>query len=664
MKDIRIKAIHCENFKGLPPIAVTFGDMTVTDICGANATGKTSINDLVTWVLFGKDSKGVEKFEVRRLLPDGEKEHQTVISGDVELIVDGTLITFQKDQKEIWQTKRGFTEQLFKGNQNQYMINGYPVSEAEYKAKIREIVDEDIFRMITSPLYFITLPWKDQRQVLMGLASEKSDTELAIEMGGFESIIDDLTQAPDTDSVQAKYRKAMADLNAKQKELPVRIDEALHAIEEMDFDAIQARYDAVKAEMDEIDQKLHSNAADAKKAALKEEITMIDRMLLAMKETLNLDADSKRNELTRKIAELHDEFQTEMATRQRKVRSIRTERNDIETEMTSARSDIATYTEAKDYWNRKWLECKNDTYKEGDTTCPTCGQPLPESMLEKRKEAWEKEHKRQYDEIMEKGNNAVQRFDKAQEALAGYIAEFERLSQEITAAEKEAEELTAKHHEAVLDLEGQLADIKKVDPMTDAEYVKLTEKRKAKMDEYNAVDTEDQKKELLHAQATLRDEKYALAAKLSKKDSNAKAQSRAEELRAELRDVSEKALQMEGKIELLDRFVREKLDYISNSINSKFDGITWKLFDTQINGGIRPTCELTVNGVPFSGLNNGMRIVAGLKVIKTMQEINGVRSFIFIDNAEAVNDVNYPAMDNQMIFLKVTNNPELEFINR
>ena len=67
---IEIKKLHIENFKGTKQRTVEFGENTL--ICGANATGKTTIFDAFTWILFGKDSLGSAKFEIRPLDKNGK----------------------------------------------------------------------------------------------------------------------------------------------------------------------------------------------------------------------------------------------------------------------------------------------------------------------------------------------------------------------------------------------------------------------------------------------------------------------------------------------------------------------------------------------------------------------------------------------------------------
>ena len=56
MKKVTLKNITLVNFKGIKSLTVNFGQ--VTEISGANATGKSTIADAFNWVLFGKDAAG------------------------------------------------------------------------------------------------------------------------------------------------------------------------------------------------------------------------------------------------------------------------------------------------------------------------------------------------------------------------------------------------------------------------------------------------------------------------------------------------------------------------------------------------------------------------------------------------------------------------------
>ena len=63
LKTIKLKNIRIQNFKGCKERMVEFGDNT--RISGANATGKTTMFDAFTWLLFNKDSLGASQFDIR-----------------------------------------------------------------------------------------------------------------------------------------------------------------------------------------------------------------------------------------------------------------------------------------------------------------------------------------------------------------------------------------------------------------------------------------------------------------------------------------------------------------------------------------------------------------------------------------------------------------------
>ena len=113
-------------------------------------------------------------------------------------------------------------------------------------------------------------------------------------------------------------------------------------------------------------------------------------------------------------------------------------------------------------------------------------------------------------------------------------------------------------------------------------------------------------------------------------------------------------------IDLTEDFIRTKMNRISEIVNEMFKVVSFRLFTNQINGGLQETCECTVNGVPYSTLNNGHRIIAGLDIIRSLSELYNVTAPIFCDNAESVNEFNLPEMDAQMILLTVTEDKELK----
>jgi hypothetical protein len=83
----------------------------------------------------------------------------------------------------------------------------------------------------------------------------------------------------------------------------------------------------------------------------------------------------------------------------------------------------------------------------------------------------------------------------------------------------------------------------------------------------------------------------------------------------------------------------------------------FKLFEVQINEGIKDCCETLLNGVPFSDLNNAARINVGLDIINTISTFRNVSAPIFIDNRESINELT--PTNAQIINLIVSKDKEL-----
>ena len=109
---------------------------------------------------------------------------------------------------------------------------------------------------------------------------------------------------------------------------------------------------------------------------------------------------------------------------------------------------------------------------------------------------------------------------------------------------------------------------------------------------------------------------------------------------------------MERDDDLLAKFVKIKSEVVTKKVNEMFTLIRWKMFNTLLNGGVEPCCELTVKGVPYSDLNTGGRINAGREIISVLCSYYDVYPPVFTDNAEAVTGL-YP-LKNQCINLIVS----------
>lgn len=637
---MRIKSITIQNFKGCKEKTYTFYGNNAT-VSGANATGKTTILDAFWWLLFNKDSLGNEKFSVRPLDEKGKQIDNIEIKVSAVFDNNGREIEFSKLQKQKWVKRRGtdFTE--LQGNENLYEIDGYPKTEKDYKAAISDIVSEEIFKMITNPTYFPSLKWKEQRDILMRFVSEISDYDLASGNDKFAGLLDELMKAPSTDDIKAKYQKALNEWKKKQAELPVRIDEA----EKSRVDIDVAEYELGKKAVLELIKSNKEKQEDVSKQ-LEEHKTLSDGILELkfslgdLERKANAENQEKRRNLRKQIDE-----KTGL------LLNIDDGINRNNREISSCEDDIERKTNEKNSLAEKWKKVNAETFDESTTICPTCNRPLPDDEIEQLRANFEKSKAERLAKIVTDGNNAKSEIETEKSVIENLkkcneenLAKKQTLEQEIAELEKQFSEIPSS------------VDVSQTDEYKEIEK-QIAEKELALSKMNNASEIRrglDVEMQDLNSQLLEIEKKIALAEK------NTEIDDRIAELQAEQKDVAQKVADQEKMLYLLEEFIRFKMDKVSADINKQFDGINFKLFENQLNGGLKETCELTVNGVPYGSLNNGHRIIAGLQIIKALQVLYGVSMPVFVDNAESINDFNLPTMDCQVICMKVTEDREVK----
>ena len=617
---MKIKSLEIKNFKSFRERTVEFGDATT--ISGQNTSGKTTVFDAFTWLLFGKDSLGNTQFEVRPLDKDGNKIHNLEISVTGTIEHDGKEHTLCRTQVENWVKKRGTTESTLQGNVNKYEIDGYPRNEAEYKQFIDSICAEKVFRLLTSPMAFTSLPWKEQRAILMEFAVEASDAELARGFGGYEEILDELEKAPDTDLILKKYAQDLKMLKQRQAELPVRIDEAAKMVVEVDVEKLNIQKAGIEASIADTEEKMTAYAGREKeRTELVKERGRIEMELARRSHAIESDLYAQK----RAIDKAKDSLVLRIDLAKKRLA-------DAEREYSVSDASLDGLGKVLDSLNAQ-------IGKPGK--CSHCGQPLSDEAIKRRDESVKDtiaDTEKQIADTKKRMAGAIKDIKTAEEEISTCekgLREQDALSEKIPTVEQAAK-ADAQH----MMLVGQMGDV----------TGRLMALNRSDDGQYEALKT------LLDG---LRAELSEVNAELVRAKQNDEIADRIEDLRQEQMDVGDKVIAREHKRDLVEAFIKQKMDAISGAINGQFDGVNFKLFDVQLNGGIAPTCECTVDGVPFGSLNNGGRIVSGLKIIRTLQKHYGVSLPVFVDNAEAVSDGFMPEMDGQMILLKVTNDKEL-----
>ena len=295
-----------------------------------------------------------------------------------------------------------------------------------------------------------------------------------------------------------------------------------------------------------------------------------------------------------------------------------------------------------------YLAIRKETWDESKETCPTCNRPLPEEEIQKLREAFNLQKSRRLEEINLQGQR---------EASKEMIAEMEEKANALREQIKNDEQLVEDYERQLEVLQSQLkapAPFESTEEYANimAEIARYREEENNKSDQAKAIAAKyTEQIQALNEQIR---EQEQLKAKIFLAESQ---KLRIAELAAREKELSMQYEELERGIYLCEVFTKTKVRLLDDKINSKFRSVRFRLFQEQINGGIKDDCEVmipTEDGrmVPFAFANNAARINAGLEIIDTLSKHWNLAMPVFIDNAESVTKL--LKMDTQVIRLVVS----------
>jgi len=101
-------------------------------------------------------------------------------------------------------------------------------------------------------------------------------------------------------------------------------------------------------------------------------------------------------------------------------------------------------------------------------------------------------------------------------------------------------------------------------------------------------------------------------------------------------------------------YSKKHSELVAKSLNKLLKNVVISTFNIQKNGDIKETFEITMGGVPYSSLNTGGKVEAGVELIQLISNVLDINFPVIIDNKESITKVF--KVPNQMIILRVVEN--------
>lgn len=611
---MKLLKLNLQNFKGIRNSEFDFGGIDAT-IYGDNATGKTTVFDSLCWLLFGKDSLDRADFEIKTL-ENGEPIHKVNHEVEAEFLNDdGNSFTLRRVYREKYSSPRGGDTKLT-GHTTDYFINDVPVKEKEYKQYINDVIAEDVFKLITNPLYFNEqYSWQNRRQLLLKMCGDVDDESVI----NSRSELTRLAELLNGRTVDEQRKIVAAKKTAINKELdmiPVRIDEALRN----------------KADIATSESKLTTDIETLNKSINElenQKATIINGFSSTEKRS---KIDEIGRQLKARQSEVLSIYNSEKQHKRGEYEALLTQLKIIESE--HDRYTDRAYDLAKDIEREskriETLQAEFDTFNAQEfnkEACPTCGQPLPEDKQAELEAAFNSEKAAKLEEWQSL-------IESAKKLKANYEEQREVLIVKTDGLTKEIEEKTKAYETKFKEYESYLEPNVEDDPdykelKAELFLLELDEGEEACDKEVARLDEEI---------SSVKEKRSALETELNKYTLNADIQKRVIELENQQQKLATEKNLLDETSFLIDEFVKAKVDMLEESINSHFEYARFKMFNVLVNGNIEECCETTYKGVPYRSMNNAARMNVGLDIINALTKFYNVTAPVFIDNAEAVTD--------------------------
>ena len=656
---IEFKQISIKNFKGVLAERTFTFNPTLTQILGANHTGKTTIVDAVRWVLFDKNSEGQTVFGIDPKDERGEIIHHLDNTVALELTADGTVYRLEKVRNETWSKPRQKDEAVMTGHATKYFINGNKYTQKDYKEFIDGICSEHLFKVLTMPSYFPSLPADEQRQLLTKMVSLPADEDIAGDNQDFKDLLQELA-GTDIQKFREQLKYQIGELKKEIDTLPSRISENQEELQGLEadkpnFNFTRKRIQEIEKGIENIDRELAdlSRTVDSEYDARTKERTEINKLKQQM-QSIAQSYQDKSTDAERTYKRAVDDAQYKLDSTERAIRAA-------QVAVDEANNSLATIEIDKQDFKARWAKLEETTFAwdESQETCPTCHQRLPQGRIDELKEEMEGNFNQHKSDLFDKLDNEATLIKKRKADAEAVL--------------HNNKDKLAEYEKTKADAEEELKMLKGTKPQPsyptyDETYQRIQQEvvsRTAALEarqQTNATETREKQEMTLRQrkaeQNRLRDE---LRDELSKEQRIKDKQERIATLEEQQKKLSLQLTDLEKKDFTAEQFIIAKIEDLERKVNGLFAHVHFKMFESHITtNSIKTTCECTMHGTPYQDLSTSEKINAGIDIINACCSYCGTYAPLLIDNAESITDI-LPTRNQQILFI-VSRDKELTII--
>lgn len=594
-----IKQIELNNYKSHKHYVANFNGNSIIE--GNKGSGKTSLKDAFTWVMTGTmvdDPTPVDE--------NGQIINHLTISARV-LLEDGTSLMIESKQR--------WSKDELKANHNMtYFVNDTPMIKREYDDYLTERFGTlEQRRIMLDPTWFA-----HGDGLRIGGRTSKTATqrrrEIVIDVAGIGELEDKITENEET-AKQAKY--AISQLKKQLDEANAGIESLYEAKVDtngLDKEVINESISQLEQEKEQTYNALNNLNVDN---TLQEALNQAKLNLSIARSKYSQDY-SLRLEQAQKP--LH-EFNSRKRALEDKLASLEYENRQLASREQELLRDIDVLSKKRESALNEYTEVKNSVYQPDSVTCQCCGQVLPPERLREHEARFNKQRSDKLEHIIQYGNDIKEDLETQQKQLSTLAKPHD-----LTQLKNELASLVAPQIESIPTFEET------------QEYTQLSQAVEQAQFELNQ-GSDDSAKEIYHnAINNINLRIKELQQQLNLFDTNDHLDMQVERKGEELRGIAENLDKQQERLDAANEFVRKTLESLETTIESKFDGIRFKMFEYTLDGTQKDTCityAKTDNGyIPWENLSGGQKRSATIKLANAFAKAWGVEMPLWIDDTQ------------------------------
>ena len=681
MNNVKLKRLELTNYRNIEHVVLEFDGNS--KIVGENRIGKTNTLEAIVYLLSdrllngGNDLTGIKPLKDTKLVVSvsGTFEIENSETGQVKEVV------LKKEYGELWSKTRGTQTMEFKGHFTNYFYNG--VKQGTLKAYNQLFTEDfgihqdatvniDYTRLVIDPFYLGQLgeseDWKILRAFIIKLVGDVSDEDIF-----------------NKEPVLLKIKHELERTGGRIDQLKKQLAQEKKGVEE----SIIGDESRIKF-LSETERPTDEELAIAKKG-----IQEHDDNIIALKSSNGVDSASqiikgKIQDLQGQLVELIDSQSNIKSPVEIEIDKLQKERSEVLSEQSvllSSRSNIIASISGKendkDLKERELKTC-NQTRENliaqlreidaelrnpvVETKCPTCGRTLEKENVEKAIAKRKEELLRKREFLISAGKGNKTRIDVINEEIKTLNSQNESLESQRNDIDEKLNQITSKLKE----FNEKIEDLR----------TKIGEKKESPEISRLRGEIENLKQELTESQNSFQNgikttNEMILKEEEAKKEFQlvidnynywVKQQEELEKAKALMQEHQKTLMDIEQKIELVNKYVYVKLRMLDENVAKVFGNIKFQLIRENINGGFDPVCKVyiydTVKEVSTDTLwksgSKSERIATGIAISEKVKEVLNISSlpFLFDEGGEVSIDTfkNRIKTNSQLICVEVKDN--------